>query len=141
MQASVEISKFEVSGLDAKRFQGMGERPGNIRIDQNSSITQVTPLSEGEGQVAFRFCVNYSGLGYINITGEMLFSGPAHEIASSWVEKGNIPPETANTFHSAIVSSCMVAAVLIAREVKLPPPFPVPRVNVQTPAPKGPEVA
>ncbi len=141
MSLTADITKFEITGLDAKRFQNMVERSSNIRIDQNSSITHVNPISETEGVLAFRFCVNYAALGYINISGELLFTGPAQQITESWMDKGNIPPETANIFHSFIVSSCMVSAVLIAREVKLPPPFPMPRVNVQRPPPDGPEVA
>ena len=141
MPLTVDITKFEITGLDTKRFQNIVERASNIRIDQNSSITQVTPLSETEGLLAFRFCVNYAALGYINISGELLFNGPAQQITESWMKNGNIPPEVANIFHSTIVSSCMVSAVLAAREVKLPPPFPMPRVNVQRPPPDGPEVA
>ncbi len=141
MAPPLEITRLEMTGLEAKRFQRIGDRAANVRIDQNSSITQLTALSDSEGSAAFRFCVNYSGLGYLNIEGEMLFRGPAEEMASCWIEKGQIPSGEANVIHSAIVSSCMVSAVLLAREAKLPPPFPMPRVNVKRPPPPGPEVA
>ncbi len=141
MPSPVEITRFEITGLDAKRFQRMGGGSADVRIDQNSAITQVTALSETEGAVAFRFCVSYSGMGYVNIEGELLFRGPAQEVATSWMERGQIPSEEANAIHSSIVSSCMVSAVLVAREAKLPPPFPLPRVNVKRPPPPGPEVA
>ncbi len=42
-----------------------------------------------------------------------------------------MPDQVANLVHNAIVSNCIPTALLIARDIRLPPPFPMPRINVQ----------
>jgi hypothetical protein len=57
-----------------------------------------------------------------------------------------MPPEVANEIHSVIMTNCIPEAVILARELRLPPPIPIPQVNVAQatqPPKKGrsPEVA
>ena len=37
----------------------------------------------------------------------------------------------ANVVHNTIVSNCLPTALLVARDIKLPPPFPLPHITVQ----------
>ena len=57
-----------------------------------------------------------------------------------------MPPEVAQEIHTIIMTNCIPEAVLLARELRLPPPIPIPQVNIQQAAgkpPKGrsPEIA
>ena len=128
----MKVVKFETSGIEAKRFTRAGERVGgNVRIDQNSSITHITPAGEGRASIGYRFTVNYTGMGYIKMEGEMDFEGDSEALMASWSKDGSMPPEIANVVHNTIVSTCLPSALLISRDIKLPPPFPLPRVKVQ----------
>ena len=128
----MKVLKFETSGVEAKRFTKAGERVGNnVRVDQNSSITHVTQMGEGTASIGYRFTVNYTGMGYIKLEGEMGFEGNVEDLVATWSKDGNMPPDVANVVHNTIVSTCLPIALLISRDIKLPPPFPLPRVKVQ----------
>jgi hypothetical protein len=49
-----------------------------------------------------------------------------------------MPDEAANLVHNTIVSNCIPTALLVARDIRLPPPFPLPRVNIQKKNSRGP---
>ncbi len=56
-----------------------------------------------------------------------------------------MPPAIANEIHTVIMTNCIPEAVILARELRLPPPIPIPQVNVAQPGKasraRGPEVA
>jgi hypothetical protein len=41
-----------------------------------------------------------------------------------------MPPDVAQEIHTVIMTNCIPEAVLLARELRLPPPIPIPQVNV-----------
>lgn len=139
----VEIERVELSGMDVKRFQNNGDRSLGVRIDQNSVITRMQHLDDDRGVLSFRFSIDYSSLGYIHIEGDMFFRQGAHDLIDRWLADGRIDVTNASLIHNAAVSSCLTTALILSREVKLPPPFPLPRVSLQQPPPpsSGVEVA
>lgn len=139
----VEIERVDLTGMDAKRFHKNNDKSLSIRIDQNSIITRMLPLEDDRALLSFRFTIGYSSLGYINIEGDMVFSNGAHQLVDRWMECGQIDVVDANLIHNAAVSACLTTALILSREIKLPPPFPLPRVNLQQPPPpsSGVEVA
>ena len=128
---NMQVKSFEMSVIEAKRFSKAGERMLNIRIDQNSSITQVVRLSDETVSVDFRFTANYAGLGFIKIEGQLMGDGNAEEIMTEWTKDGSMPVDDANVVHNTVVSNCLPTALLVARDIKLPPPFPLPHITVQ----------
>jgi len=127
----MQIKSFETTGIEAKRFSKTGERMVNVRIDQNSSIIQITKSHDNTASIDFRFTANYVGLGFIKIEGQMVVSGEVDTMIADWGKDGNMNPDDANVVHNTIVSNCIPTALLVARDIKLPPPFPLPRINVQ----------
>jgi hypothetical protein len=125
------IKRFELSSIDARRFTKHGEKPKNIRIDHNSSVTLVTELNDKEANVDFRFTANYSGLGLIKIEGSLIFEGDASSLVQQWSTKNNMPNEIATEIHTTIMNNCIPEAMLLARDIRLPPPIPMPKVNIQ----------
>jgi hypothetical protein len=125
------IKNLELTAIDAKRFTKPGEKPKSIRIDHNSSITMVTQIAEREASIDFRFTATYVGVGVIKIEGRIMFDGDAEALVSQWTSSGQMPNNVANEIHNAIMSNCLPEAMLIARGLRLPPPIPLPRVNVQ----------
>jgi len=124
------VKNFEMVSIDAKRFSKPGEKHTNIRIDHNSSIIQITEMNDKEANIEYRFTANYTGIGVIKIEGRIVFEGNGTEIAHMWATEHKMPDDVANQIHGAIMSNCLPEAVMIARDIRLPPPIPMPQVKV-----------
>ncbi len=128
------IKNFEFTSIDARRLTKMGEMVGNIRIDHNSSITLINELNDKEANVEFRFTANYSSIGFIKIEGRMLYEGNASAVAKQWHSEHKMPDDVAAQVHQAIMVNCIPEAVMVSRDLKMPPPIPMPQVNIGKPA-------
>ncbi len=142
----MKVIGYEASSIEAKRFSRPGEHLANIRIDHNSTVTQVKKVSDRTASVEFRFTANYTGLGFIKVEGSILLEGDTEALIAEWKATGSMPGEVANLVHNTVVSNCIPSALLIARDIRLPPPFPLPRINIQKQGPppsrpSGPEFA
>jgi len=124
------IKNFELTAIEARKFTKPGEKHGNIRIDHNSSVTLISPINDEDARVDFRFTASYAGVGVIKIEGSLVFSGNAHELASQWQSNNQMPPDVANQIHTAVMGNCIPEAVMLARDLRLPPPIPMPKVNI-----------
>ncbi len=126
------VKDIEITNLEGRRFTKRGERVSPARIDTNSTVTQVTLLDKKQADVEFRFTVSYGGGGVLKVEGRLLYEGTdAPELVTEWSAKHNMPNKIANEIHNAVVQICMTEAVLIARDLQLPPPIPMPRVNFE----------
>ena len=132
----MQIRSLETTAIEAKRFSKSGEKMMNIKIENNSAITQISRAEGDMHQIEFRFTANYTGLGYIKIEGHLNVSDLSEKMMDDWRRTNNLPLEEANAVHNTVVSNCMVTALIVAREIKLPSPMPIPRINMQ----KKPEV-
>ncbi len=140
----MKIKNMEIKSIEARRFIKDFSRPMNIRIDHNSSITLFSIIGKGEAQVEFEYTTSYGPLGIIKFEGTFIYEDKnAEEIAKRWQSKKNMPNEIASQIHTAIMHFCVPEAVIIARELKLPPPIPLPQIRVDKKGMKkfGPEVA
>ena len=122
------IKSFEVISIDAKRFSRLGERIPQLQVDQNTSVTSVTAISDKEVQLEFRFTVNYAKgtVGKIEIDGKIVWDGDARAIATQWSQTRALPPEVFSPVLFAAYTNCTPTAVLTARDLALPPPIPPP---------------
>jgi len=132
----MQIRSLETTAIEAKRFSKSGEKMMNIKIENNSAITQISKVEGDLHQIEFRFTANYTGLGYIKIEGHLNVANLSEKVMDDWRRTNNLPVDDANAVHNAVVSNCMVTALIVAREIKLPSPMPIPRINMQ----KKPEV-
>ncbi len=124
------IKSFELTSVEAKRFSRLAERVANIRVENNSTVTLIHDVSEREANVEFRFTSMFVGLGVITIQGVLAYEGDARALAREWTSHNKMPTAVANEIHGAIMNSCMLEAMLLAREVRLPPPIPLPTVQI-----------
>lgn len=127
------IKSIEISSIEGRRFLKRNEKMTNVRIDNNSSVTRITEINNREADVEFRYTATYGGAGIITIEGAMVFEGNATELASMWVQENNIPSEAASAIHTAIMRVCVPEAVIVSRDLKLPPPLPLPKINITDP--------
>ncbi len=125
------IKHFELSAIDGKRFSKSTEKIRNVRIDHNSSVTLISVIDDKQANIDFRFTANYSGLGFIKIEGHIIFEGDAPTLAREWQTNGRMPDDVANEIHRMVITNCIPDAVLVAKELRLPPPIPIPQVNVK----------
>ena len=131
------IKGFDISSIDAKRFTKPGEKFQNLRIDNNSTVTTITLVGEDQAALEYRFIANYVGVGMIKMEGKILIEGDAKEIVDTWSKSNNMPPEVANQVHSTVITNCLPVAVVIARDIGLPPPLPpLPQIQMQQPQKK-----
>ena len=124
------VKGVDLTSIDARRFAKKGERMVNVRIDNNSTVTLISEINEKEVNVDFRYTASYGSLGLIKIEGTIVYEGEASSIANKWGQSGNMPDEIASEIHTAIMRTCVPEAVLISRDLKLPPPMPMPQVNI-----------
>ena len=124
------VKRTELLSIEAKRV-GVLANKMNIRIDVNSNVSQIYLTDDDEARVDFRFMATYTGLGTVGIEGRIIYAGGARELSEKWSESGNMPDNAAQEIHGAIMKTCMPVAVLLSREVQLPPPMPMPPVNVK----------
>lgn len=137
------VKSFELTNIDARRFVKPQPRYAELRVDHNSTVTLITESSEKEASVDFRFTANYRSaeevIGIIKIEGNLTLEGPARNLVRQWSSSGQMPNEIASEVHTVILSNCLPEAVMIARDIRLPPPLPIPPVTLpgQQPAGKG----
>ncbi len=124
------VTDFELRSIDAERFSEKGMVRKNIRVDHNSSVTQMKPIGKGTTEVSFRFTANYAGMGRIEIEGKIKYEGGGKDLAINWRKTNKMPNQVANEIHSTILSNCIPESVMIARDLQLPPPIPLPKVNI-----------
>lgn len=142
------VRSFDLSTVDGRRFGKVPERLVNLRVDHNSTVTLITEAAERQANVSFRFTANYRAaeavIGLIQLEGSLVWEGDAKGLVRDWSATGNMPPDIANEVHNVIMTNCIPEAVILARELRLPPPVPIPQINVTQPAKtarvSGPEV-
>lgn len=144
----IAIKGWELNSIEAKRFSRVGEKLMNVRIDHNNVVTSVIPLNQTDVSIEFRFTANYSGIGFVRMDGKIVVADDARSpdsIAKEWGSTNNMPPELANIVHNAVISNCIITATIITRDIQLPPPVPLPQVDMSQQkkgeSPKGMEVA
>ncbi|MFW5945692.1 MAG: hypothetical protein ACOCTN_02315 [Candidatus Natronoplasma sp.] len=126
----MNIKEFELKSIDAERYSKREEKKKNIKINHNSSVTKINKIDPKTNQIDFRFTANYSGMGVIKIEGGLKFIGEYPDLADNWRKNNKMPNEVAKKIHTTIINNCIPESVTIARDLNLPPPIPLPKVNM-----------
>jgi len=127
----MEVLKLQLKNLEARRFSTPLER---VNINNNSTLTSVSRIDDTLA-VGFVFSSSYEpNVGLIRLEGEiMLKESPEkiEEVLNEWERSGrkNLPKDIAEKVHNLVVSTCIVEATILSREVQLPPPFPTPHIS------------
>ncbi len=116
---------------------------GKIEISNNVGIKNVKeiPLKLGELKqseqtglsFSFEFSSKYEpGIGSIIIEGDVFYMGAKDEhakIIKEWKKDKKIPQEVVNLVINTILTRCNIEAILLSREIVLPPPIKLPAVE------------
>lgn len=130
------IKGTDLKSIEANRFSKRGERIGNVRIDMNSTVTMITKVKNEEANINFRYTASYGRLGIVKIEGDIIFTGEVQPLIDEWNKTGKMPNNVASEIHTAIMRVCVPEAILISRDLHLPPPVPLPQVNFDNKKPK-----
>ncbi|MEK6985681.1 MAG: hypothetical protein AABX89_04795 [Candidatus Thermoplasmatota archaeon] len=128
------VTGIVLRSIEARRFADAVPNQ-QIRVDHNSNLTLVAKEATDRMRVEFGYTTSYGPLGMVKIEGALQFTDPnAGTAADGWAATRNLPPEMAQQVHSAIMSHAVPEAVGLAKELRLPPPIPMPQIQFQTPA-------
>ena len=122
---------------------------GKIDINNNVSIRDVQEdnfsLGKDKQQNVLRFVFEFTSkyepnVGNILFEGELLYMEEpkkAKEILSNWKKDKKLPKEMMAGLLNTILTRCNVQALILSQQVNLPPPIPLPKVQVQQQAEKN----
>jgi len=115
---------------------------GKVQVNNNVALTNVEktdfvvgPSKQGAAKFYFEFTAKYEPK-----IADMIFVGfltfvdepkKVTELVESWKKDKKLPKEVMSNVLNTILSRCNVEAMLLAREVNLPPPIPLPKVTVK----------
>jgi len=141
----MKIRSIQLKSIEARRYTNLNERPRKVRIDHNSSVSQITEIKENQASIDFQYTASYGPVGMIKLEGSLLYENDdAKKITSEWQNARKMPNEVASRIHTAVMHACVPEAVGIAKDLGLPPPIPLPQVKIGDDSKKGvagPEVA
>ena len=115
---------------------------GKIDINNNVSIKDLQEdnfaLGKDKQQNVLRFIFEFTSnyepkIGKILFEGELLYmeeSKKAKEILSGWKKDKKLPKELMGGLLNTILTKCNVQALILSQQVNLPPPIPMPKVQM-----------
>ena len=141
----MKIKNIQLKSIEARRYINCDERPKQVRIDHNSTVSQMADLSDNQTTIEFQYTASYGPVGMIKLEGSLLYENDdAKKISKEWKETRKMPNQIAGHIHTAVMHACVPEAVGIAKDLGLPPPIPLPQVKIGQDPKKGqsgPEVA
>ena len=139
------IVGFGFTKLSAEKHEAP---KGKIDINNNVSIKDIIEDSFFLGKdkqniikFIFEFTSKYEpAVGTILFEGELLYledPKKIKEILSSWKKDKKVPKEIMAGLLNTILTKCNVQALILSQEVNLPPPIPMPKVQIAEPENKN----
>ena len=115
---------------------------GKIDINNNVSIKDIQEdnfsLGRDKQQNVIRFMFEFPSkyepnVGAILFEGELLYMEEpkkAKELLNSWKKDKKLPKELMGDLLNTILTKCNVQALILSQQVNLPPPIPLPKVQM-----------
>lgn len=115
---------------------------GKVTVNNNVAIQDVEQADVSIGaskqsalKFRFEFTANYEPkIATMVLNGTLTFfetPEKASSIVKSWKKDKNVPKEVMTSVLNTILARSNVEAMVLSREVNLPPPIPLPKVNVK----------
>ena len=122
---------------------------GKIDINNNVSIKDVLEenfaLGKDRQQNILKFLFEFTSkyepnVGNILFEGELLYMEEpkkAKEILADWKKNKKLPKDLMAGLLNTILTKCNIQALILSQQVNLPPPIPLPKVQINAPADKN----
>ncbi len=131
-----------IIGLNFKKLHMEKKRAVDGKVDINNNVS-IKDVEESEFSLGkdrqkgitflFEFTSKYEpDIGEILFTGELLYLGEPktnEDILKGWKKGKNVPKEIMTEVVNTILTRCNIEALLLSRDVNLPPPVPLPKVK------------
>ena len=138
------IVGFNFTKINAEK---KGVPKGKININNNVSIKNVEEkklsLSNDKQKVLsfnFEFLAKYDpNVGSISINGDVLFmdeTKKAKEVMDGWKKDKKLPKEIMPGILNTVLNKCNIQALILSEQINLPPPIPLPKLQVAQPEEK-----
>jgi hypothetical protein len=142
----MKIKNIQLKTIEARRYLEPNQRPKQVRIDHNSTVSEIISNKADQAMLTFQYTASYGPVGMIKLEGTLIFEdNDAKKISKEWSETRKMPNQIASHIHTAVMHTCVPEAVGIAKGLGLPPPIPLPQVRLgdkqKTGQISGPEVA
>lgn len=112
---------------------------GKVNITNNVVIKNISEskMAIDKKKKALKFEFLYSsryepGIGLIELAGETIFladSKNADEALKEWKKNKKVPNEIMHKVMSHILAKCNVQAVVLSKDLNVPPPIPMPKMK------------
>jgi hypothetical protein len=133
------VAGFSFTKISAERTEGKGAK---IDIENNVAVKNMEDMKfpfakpgDKALKVEFEFTSTFSpDYGKIQLNGEVLFvesEKTAKDLVKEWKKSKKVKQEFLHVILNAVLQRCNVEAILLSREISLPSPIPLPKVNVQ----------
>ena len=115
---------------------------GNLSIKNNIAIKDIAEKDFNVGsnkQKGLVFNVEFTAsyepdAATINLLGEVLYLTEPKKIkpiVSSWTKDKKVEPELMQQVLNTALNKCNIKALILSQDLNLPPPIPLPRVNIE----------
>ncbi|HLC32905.1 MAG TPA: hypothetical protein VJJ82_03700 [Candidatus Nanoarchaeia archaeon] len=114
---------------------------GKVQVNNNVALTNVeradtlSSAKQGAAKFHFEFTAKYEpSIAEMTFTGFLTFVDEPKKVADvleSWKKDKKLPKDVMSGVLNTVLSRCNVEAVLLSREMNLPPPIPLPKVTVK----------
>ena len=140
------IVGFGFTKLNAEKGENA---KGKIDINNNVSVKDVREenlaLGRDKSQNILKFIFEFTSkyepnVGNILFEGELLYMEEpkkAKEILADWKKSKKLPKELMAGLLNTILTKCNVQALILSQQVNLPPPIPLPKVQISAAADKN----
>ena len=131
-----------ILGINFTKIEAERKAPlkGKISINNNIAIKEVKKQdfkiqSQESVKVDFEFVAKYDpNMGHITITGDTVLVNPPEktkEILDLWKKDKKLPDDVLSVVMNNLLTKCNIEAIIIGREVGLPPTLNMPKVKVK----------
>ena len=135
------IIGFNFTKMLAERKNAPTEK---INISNNVSVQNVEEFQlkgkqkEKAAKFSYLFTSTYEpNVGKIEINGEIIWMDEEKQVKdliTSWKKDKKVPKEIMTDVLNAVLTRCNIESVVISRDINLPPPIPLPKVETKSTA-------
>lgn len=113
---------------------------GKVTINNNVGIKEVeeTKININTSKKALKLDFEFSSsydpdIGKILLEGEVIYlidKDKSEEIIKNWKKNKKLEQEVMNSVLNYVLSKCNIQALILSKDMNLPPPIPLPKVGV-----------
>jgi len=128
---------FNFTKMDIEKKKAV---TGKVNIGNNVVIKEVSEkdISFAKDQKGIQFNFEFTSkyepdYGYINLNGEVLYleeKARAKEIIDDWKKNKRVEKELMANVLNNVLMKCNIQALILSQSINMPPPIPLPKVNV-----------